>query len=851
MNPFIKRILYLTLGLLSPLLTPPCVCTINFTDADSSINIDTTNSSMAITNASKIVGWGQRSVVKATGDNASSSWIENYASGTIVGQAGQAGLPAVTKIVSTNLVDANSNAINTISGTSLRTTSNLLLYVARTYSSSILVLRSRADSTNITFRGTSNAVNAIYQQMAVPTANGIDGTVFPKYVTKHYVFHDGAWNARGWIRFNDGFTVMPQATVSMDTLTTVSGAIDLRDTGVLKLNNDLYLAHNVTLTDGGYIKGNAATYGQANTIFMGGDLTLVSDNYGKVLHITGDWANNGQSGDLVIDGCGHTLNIGSQAQIFVDTNVTLTLRNMTIKTSPASLMKPAIQLAAFGSKLALDNVMFDLGADFQFDQGQLFIHDDVAVTGTSAFVYQSPKPSYITSGATWSFEQGTTFSIAPATYTDQPFTAGTATSNNFIVLADQTAALSLNNCSLKTTFTGARFTKGMVLFDNKVALDTQAGSEITGLGTGVGLFSPTITVSSVAISPDGRYIAIGSVESGLGDVYASVYKFNGTAALGPLVGSQHTAGGMIAALNWSPDGKYLAIGTRVGLYICLVNGTLPSPFVATAPFGTNFVNFVNSMSWSPDGKYLAVGGNNGNSCLIIYRFNGTSLTQIDSMYGQEVTGVIWSPDGKYLQVYHRYAPFSSGNAIFRFNGSTLSGVAGGAGSGGAIAKGAWSPDGREVLWAQESFGGAGNFLIHYQFNGTTLTYIEGPGVRVSALAFSPDGRYLLTGGSSGYALYRVDSSGFIPVTSGSFGTVATSVAWSPDSKYVVIGGTNTGLNYVTAYPVIRGRTAASTQSFSNGLLFSDKAKGSDFDASVNVLSGAVVKVKGMVKDDSF
>jgi Tol biopolymer transport system component len=838
----IQKIWILAVGLLSPvIITKTGVCTISFTDADSSIAIDTTNSSMAISNASKIIGWGQRSVVKATGDNASSAWIEGYTSGSVVGQAGQAGSPAVTKIVSTNLVDANSNAINT-TGPLLRATSNLLLYVARTYSSSILVLRSRADSTNVSFRGTSNAVNALYQQMAVPTTGSIDGTVFAKYVTKHYVFHNGAWNARGWIRFNDGFTVMPQAAVSMDTLTTVSGAIDLRDTGVLKLNNDLYLSHNVTLTAGGYIKGNAANYGQANTIFMGGDLTLAPDNYAKVLHITGDWANNGQSGDLIIDGCGHTLNIGSQAQLFVDTNVTLTLRNMTIKTSPASLMKPAIQLASLGSKLALDNVMFDLGADFQFDQGQLFIHDEVAVTGTSAFIYQSPKPSYITSGATWSFEQGTTFSIAPATYTDQPFTAGTATSNNFIVLADQSAALSLSGCSFKTTFTGARFSKGMVLFDNKVAIDTQAGSEISGLGTGVTFADFITTVSSAAFSPDGRYVAVVGLSSNPA-IY--VYRFNG-AALGTAIFGDGYGGNAMPAVAWSPDGKFIAFGGDASpqLRIYRFGGTAGSSSQVTSQ---SFGLIVNSISWSPDGKYLAVGGNNSTQSLIIYRFNGTSLTQVTTAQPSgaiQVNGVAWSPDGKYLGVTSR-GPDGADLNIYSFNGTTFpqSWYAGTSGSGADFA---WSPDGRYLAWSTD---GAANSIRMSRFDGNSITPINGVGTSTSAQAFSPDGRYLMSCGGTNYTLWRVTPL-ISAIASDSFGTVATTVAWSPDSKYVLVGGTN-GSTDLMVFPVTRTATSATTQGFSNGLLFGDKAKGVNFDANVNVLSGAVVKVKGMVKDDSF
>ena len=851
MNPFIKKLLYLTLGLLSPLT---CVCNINFTDAGGNIVIDTTNSALSVSNPTKIVGWGQRSVVKMFGDNASTAWPETYTNTTIVAQSGAGTTPART-----TLVDANSNAI-CAAPTLLRTTSNLLLYTARTYSSSIVVLGRRTDSANVSIRGTSNAINLFYTYLPVPTTDSIDGTQFMRYHTAHHVFHNGASTIRGWVRFNNGFTIMPQGTVSMDTLTTVSGPIDLRDTGLLKLNNDLYLSHNVTLTAGGYIKGNAANYGQANTIFMGGDLTLANDNYAKVLHITGDWANNGQSGDLIIDGCGHTLNIGSQAQIFVDQNITLTLRNMTIKTSPASFLKPAIQLASMGSKLALDNVMFDLGADFQFGQGQLFIHDDVAVTGTSAFIYSSPKPSYITSGATWSFETGTTFSIAPATYTDQPFTAGTATSNNFIVLADQTAALSLSGCSLKTTFTGARFTKGMVLFDNKVAIDTQAGVDLAMSATGVGLLDVDSTVTNVAFSPDGRYVATTYEHSN--SVYTGIYRFNGTSPMtyvaAPVIGP--TTG--IPALAWSPDSRFLASGGKTYFRIYGFNSTISTPVIAQQNFGL----IVNSISWSPDGRYLAVGGNNGTTPLIVYRFDGTTLTQVTTANpggsSIQVNGVAWSPDGKYLTTASRLTGGYAGWQLYSFNGFSLSTVTSATypNSDSNSYATTWSPDGRYITWGYRTNTNIGQCQI-YKFNGTVSGSLPllNLGTQVNAVSFSPDGRYLLAcgvnNGAGRFQLYRINVSGATALLAQDqpFGTVATTVAWSPDSKYVLIGGTNatTGQQDLMVYPVIKTATAANTQGFSNGLLFGDKAKGVDFDASIRVMGSATVKVRGMVKDDSF
>jgi WD40 repeat protein len=742
--------------LLSTVASITWFASVTFSNVSSGFALNTTNAWLWVNNPAKINGWGQQSIVKSYGNNASSLWLEGYASNAVVGNASLSG---VTKPTRTNLVDANSNAVCSLA-IPLRTTSNLLLYTARTYSSSLFVLRSRADSANITMRTTSNAINSLYQNLVVPTTDSIDGTVFARYHTTHHVFHNNgnAWTIRGWVRFNDGFTVMPRASVIMDTLVTVSGGMDLRDTGTLILNNDLYLAHNVTLTNGGNIKGQASSIGQANTIFMGGDLTLAEDSFARTLHITGDWSNSGTSGNLIIDGCGHTLNIGNRAQIFVDQNITLTLRNMTIKTGPKSLNNPAIQLASFGSKLALDNVMFDLGADFHFITGQIFVHNEVAVTGTSAFVYQSPVPSYITSGATWSFEQGTTFSVAPSTFTDCPFTVNnTYTNNAFLVLADASSALSLNGCSFQTTFTGLRLSKGMMLFDNKVAIDTTAGVDLATTGTTpIGYLGGAATGTypiSVAWSPDGRFLAV--TNSGASKT-VQVYRFNGSSA--PTSLGTAATGTAPSLVSWSPNGRFLAVANRTSttVQVYRFNGSDAPTSLGTAATGSQPY----SVSWSPDGRFLAV-ANSSSTTVQVYRFNGSGnpISLGTAATGSQPYSVSWSPDGRFFAV------------------------------------------------------------VNY--------------------------------GSSTVQVYRFNGSGDpIPLGTAATGTSPYSVSWSPDGRFLAVA--NYGKHTVQVFRCnyyYTGQPSA-TQGFSNGLLLGDKAKGVSFDANVQVLSSASVKVKGMVKDDS-
>jgi 6-phosphogluconolactonase (cycloisomerase 2 family) len=569
----------------------------------------------------------------------------------------------------------------------------------------------------------------------------------------------------------------------------------------------------------------------------------------RTLHITGDWSNSGTSGDLIIDGCGHTLSIEDRAQIFVDTNVTLTLRNMTIKTGPKSLNNPAIQLASMGSKLTLDNVMFDLGADFKFLQGQIFIHDEVAVTGTSAFIYQSPVPSYITSGATWSFEYGTTFSVAPVTFTDCPFTVNnTYTNNNFIVLTDSSSALYLNSCSLKTTYTGLRLTKGMVLFDNRVAVDTMAGLDLASTATTpfgyVGGAATGTNPRALTWSPDGRFLAVVNENSNS----LQVYRFNGSTAP-TSVGGAVSTGNNPKTVAWSPDGRFIALTNYTDNTLQVYRFTGNSKPVAVGGLVTTDTGPL-VLAWSSDGRFIA-SVNYTVSSLQIFRFQGSNapLLVASAATGTNPGSVTWLPDGRFLAVGNRAG---SSLQMYQFNGrsglTSLSTIATGA----APYAVTCSPDGRFV--------GVVNYvdstLQVYRFYGrktpvavgTTVDTPTGP----EAFTWSPDGRFLVAAGYTAATLQAYRFNGVSkPTLLGS--AIATGsgpyyVAWSSDGKFLAVAA-----YLVNAVQIFRCNyyfTGQPTQGFTNGMVFGDSAKGSNYNANVKVLAGAGVVLQGKVTDDS-
>ena len=189
------------------------------------------------------------------------------------------------------------------------------------------------------------------------------------------------------------------SSVFMDTCISVSGPIDLRETNtIVLLQSDLALDNGVTFSSGGSI------YGYDRAVILGGDLTIPA---GKIIHI---------GGRIMFEGNGNRLILGKSAQLFIDTNATLTLKNLVLQNTQNNPGNPPVQCAASGSQLCMDNVELALASDFYFNRGQFFIHNDVAFTGTSALVYRSCQPSFITSGAKLFFDVGTTFSVSPATF---------------------------------------------------------------------------------------------------------------------------------------------------------------------------------------------------------------------------------------------------------------------------------------------------------------------------------------------------------------------------------------------------------------------------------------------------
>jgi len=649
-------------------------------------------------------------------------------------------------------------------------------------------------------------------------ATDIDGTSNIAHINWHYRFNQAGTsdNATGFVRLKEGFTVPADTSVTLDVTAPVSSGIDLEDTGKIILDADLFLDSSVTLSNSGII------HGKGNTIFLCGDLTIPANTDLKFTNST------------IIDGMEHDLILGNNAQLLiesqlVDSQTTLTLKNLTLKNTVNTVNNPPIRCFDWYSNLALENVKIKTNDDFAFRNGHLFVHNDVVFSGSSKFIYNSAVPSYITPHSCLKFDPGTTFEYYPS-----------STNKDLFVMSDETSILFLNGCTLQTTNTGIRLAKGSLWFDNKVTLTSNVTLNLSTLESTTWQNHGT-NVFSAEWSPNGKYLAVAG-ENSAQDLI--IYEWDGS------ILTQVTTknfGTRAYSAKWHPDGKYLAIGglnSTEDVVIYKWDGSSLTK-ITSKDHGARARNLV----WSPNGKYLAVVGDNSSNDIIVYEWDGSSLTQIATQaHGSYANAVDWSPDGNYLAIGGYLATYDL--VLYEWNGSSLTQVA--AEDYGSVNSLNWSPDG---LYLAVGGSNSSQDLTIYLWNGSTLTQVttKDHGTQVLSANWTSDGKYLAVGGQNDpndLIIYKWDGSSLTQITSKDHGTGVFSVAWwSPDGKYLAVGGTNNPYNiivYTATYSY-----NSSTQPFSNSIIFGDSSRGSDFDLDVSLFAGARVELDGFLYHDSI
>ena len=322
----------------------------------------------------------------------------------------------------------------------------------------------------------------------------------------------------------------------------------------------------------------------------------------------------------------------------------------------------------------------------------------------------------------------------------------------------------LDSAGSETGFAGFVLGSGMFLREGDVLSALPAKLDAGG------------PLSSIAIDPSGRYVAIGFNTFPRIRVYArsalSLVELTGTPTRSNLVG----------ALSFSPDSELLAVGATESPYMFIygVSDGAVTPLYAASPA---LASAPASLAFSPDGTHLAV-ALSSSPYLLIYTRSGSVITKLAAPLDSNPSGspsqVAYSPDGTHLAVLHSNSPYLT---IYSRSGDSytkLAPVATLPGTGASSM--AYSPDG--VHLAVGHYGSP--YLTIYKRVGSTYTALPTPSGLASwvtnNVAYSPSGdRLLITQITPSIAVFARDGDTYTKVSTPSLtlASASTKVAWWP------------------------------------------------------------------------
>jgi WD40 repeat protein len=235
----------------------------------------------------------------------------------------------------------------------------------------------------------------------------------------------------------------------------------------------------------------------------------------------------------------------------------------------------------------------------------------------------------------------------------------------------------------------------------------------------------------------------------------------------------------VNCVDFSPDGKTIVSGCDRTLRLWNITNKPLHRFVHN--------NQVSSVAFSPDGKSVLTGSYDYSARL--WDTSGKLLTEFKG-HSSIITAAIFSPDGKsvltgswdYTIRLHKL----DGTLIHEFKDSK-----------GSITCLAISPDGKSILSGSDD-----STALLWDINGKIIQEFKLHGT-ISAVAFSPDGTYMLIG-SWNDTPKLFDSNGKLIHEFISHAKFCSSLAFSPDSKWVLTGG-GSNENFVAQLWTLEGK----------------------------------------------
>ena len=257
-------------------------------------------------------------------------------------------------------------------------------------------------------------------------------------------------------------------------------------------------------------------------------------------------------------------------------------------------------------------------------------------------------------------------------------------------------------------------------------------------------------------SPDGKHFA-----SGGKDRLVRIWQ----AASGTLVATLAAHSDQVPSLAWNLDGSQIATGSRDKTV--RIWDVTTGELLATLD-GHEF--FVSSVAWSPDGTRLASAASDSSGEFILWDVETRQqLTRIPTAAGEP--RIHWSPDSRLLTAAGAIYDANTGSKVSTSNVGD---------------RARWSPDGQWLAVPD------GNVVsIRTRLGDEARITLKGHSDRVRAVDWSPEGKFLVTGGNDNTVKIWDGSTGReIATLRGHFDAV-NDVKWCPNGSQLATVGNGT------------------------------------------------------------
>lgn len=285
----------------------------------------------------------------------------------------------------------------------------------------------------------------------------------------------------------------------------------------------------------------------------------------------------------------------------------------------------------------------------------------------------------------------------------------------------------------------------------------------------------TSQIHSVAFSPDGKYIVSGSED--------------GTAKLWP-VSPTFSGMGSVLSIAFAPDGQSILTGGSRDR-----KARLWSTSGQEVKVFEGHISGIQEVAFSPDGQLIATGGDDNSAKL--WNIEGELQTTFLGHRGV-VESVAFSPDGQYV-----LTGSGDGSArLWNITGDSLHTFPVNKGSVNSVA---FSPDRESILTGSGGIGRTAmgnrtrplrgdssipdNIVTLWNISGDSIRNFIGHSAPVRSVAFSPDGKSILTGSDDSSAIIWSTSGALLHKFSGHSGGIK-SVTFSPDGQSILTGSTD-------------------------------------------------------------